>query len=203
MLKFDNVTLKYKVEQDKTAEQTVLSSLSYCFDDKKITAITGVSGIGKTTILNLAAGLILPNSGAVINTYKKTAYAFQETRLLPWKTALENVSCVCSNDNKARACLEQLSLGESDFNKYPDELSGGMRQRVALARAMAYDADLILLDEPFSGLDEKTKDTVINALKNHFVGRTAIIITHDRGELGFCDVLVSADSSPINELKRI
>jgi len=199
MLEFENVSLRFDSENEKGSFK-VISDLSYKFEDGKITAIMGASGIGKTTLLNLGAGLISANGGRVLNTYKKTACVFQEPRLLPWKTALENVTCVCESIDIAKRCLAALLLEEADYNKYPEELSGGMRQRVSIARAMAYDADLVLLDEPFSGLDEQTKERVIAVLREHLAGRTAIIITHDKSELYFCDTLLLANDSPISTL---
>lgn len=198
MLELKNVSLTFNSDG---RDQTVLQNLSYTFETGRITAITGVSGIGKTTILNLAAGLLRASEGSVINTFAKTAYVFQESRLLPWKTALENVTCVCGDEAKARKYLDMLLPGESD--KYPDELSGGMQQRVAIARAMAYEADLVLLDEAFKGLDEKTKSEVIEILKEHLKGRTAIMITHDKSELSLCDTVLEVNATPISELCEI
>ena len=198
MLKFEKVSLTFKTEG---REQHVLKDLSYTFETGKITAITGVSGIGKTTILNLAAGLLETSEGSVINTFAKTAYVFQEPRLLPWKNALENVTCVCGDEEKAKFYLDILLPEGSD--KYPDELSGGMQQRVSIARAMAYDAELVLLDEALKGLDMQTKDAVIKALREHLKGRTAIMITHDKSELELCDTVLEISDAPISELKHV
>ena len=108
---------------------------------------------------------------------------------------------MCGDEAKARKYLDMLLPGESD--KYPDELSGGMQQRVAIARAMAYEADLVLLDEAFKGLDEKTKSEVIEILKEHLKGRTAIMITHDKSELSLCDTVLEVNATPISELCEI
>ena len=197
MLKFDKVSLSFTTEGRK---QEIVKDLTYTFEDGKITALTGASGIGKTTLLDLAAGLIKADSGRVENTYKRTAYVFQEPRLLPWQTALENVVGVCGSEEVAKRYLDILLPGE--YDKYPDELSGGMQQRVALARAMAYDADLLLLDEALKGLDEQTKELVIKVLSEHLVGRTAIMVTHDKSDMALCNTVLVADSSPITELKR-
>ena len=88
-----------------------------------------------------------------------------------------------------------------EVDKYPDELSGGMQQRVAIARAMAYEADLVLLDEAFKGLDGQTKRTVTAALAEHLKDRTAIMITHDASELELCDTVLEITESPVSELK--
>ena len=195
MLKFENVSLIFSSDE---REQTVIKDLSYTFEKGRITAITGASGIGKTTILNLAAGFLDASEGRVINNYPKTAYVFQEPRLLPWKTALENVLIVCGDEEKAQRYLDMLLPGES--NKYPDELSGGMQQRVALARAMAYEADLLLLDEALRGLDADTKKVVVSALKEYLKGRTAIMITHDKSELELCDTVLEIEGTPVSAL---
>ena len=194
MLNLENVSVKF----DK---QTVLDSLTFCFEDGKIHAITGASGIGKTTLINAIAGLVPLSQGNITTDFKKIGYIFQDPRLFPWMTALENVECVCNDKQKARECLERLLPDSAD--KYPDELSGGMKQRVSIARALAYDPDLILLDEPFKGLDENTKNDVVEVVLKALCGKTAILVTHDKQELQMCDLVHNIDNSPVTTLTTV
>ena len=113
-------------------------------------------------------------------------------------TALENVTCVCPDEQKARYYLDLL-LKDSE-NKYPHELSGGMKQRVSIARALAYEPELLLLDEPFKGLDEENKRNTVDTVLTFLKGKTAIMVSHDRDELALCDVVLNMDASPISEL---
>lgn len=194
MIELSKLTVKFD-------GQTVIEGLDFTFADGIFYGLTGASGIGKTTVLNVMAGLIPPTDGELLNTFEKTAYVFQEARLFPWLTALENIECVCKDKEKARYCLELLlPFGE---NKYPDELSGGMQQRVAIARALAYDAPLLLLDEPFKGLDSETKELTLKAVTEHIKGRTAILISHDASELALCDAVYTAGHSPVSSLTRV
>ena len=181
-------------------KNTVIDDLSYEFECGKVTAITGESGVGKTTLVNLIADLLHAPSGTIISDFKKIGYVFQEPRLFDWMTALENVSTV-SNENIARELLCKMGL-EDAISKYPAELSGGMKQRVAIARALAYGADLVILDEPFKGLDpEKRRDVsefVFKALKN----KTVIMVTHDVADLEFADVVLELTSPPKSKLVK-
>jgi NitT/TauT family transport system ATP-binding protein len=114
------------------------------------------------------------------------AYVFQEDRLIPWLTVLENVSFVIRKEDaktpdpseKARYWLEKTGLGDS-LDKYPQQLSGGMKQRVNIARALVFDAPLILLDEPFKGLDDAIKDQIIELLLELKKDRLILLVTHD------------------------
>ena len=181
-------------------KNTVIDDLSYEFECGKVTAITGESGVGKTTLVNLIADLLHAPTGTIISDFKKIGYVFQEPRLFDWMTALENVSTV-SNEDIARELLCKMGL-EDAISKYPAELSGGMKQRVAIARALAYGADLIILDEPFKGLDpEKRRDVsefVFKALKN----KTVIMVTHDVADLEFADVVLELTSPPKSKLVK-
>ena len=146
-------------------------------------ALMGPSGVGKTTLLRTVLGLLKPDSGTVQNRFAKTAAVFQEPRLLPWRTAAENVNLVLSDKaatmENAKHWLAKLGLGEAG-DKYPEELSGGMQQRVAIARALAMEADLLVLDEPFKAMDEALRDQVIA-----LVGQTKaaiLLVTHEEEE---------------------
>ena len=194
MIKLDSITVKF----DK---QTVLDNLSFSFEQGKIYAITGASGIGKTTLINAIAGLVKLNGGSITTDHKKIGFIFQEPRLFPWMNAIENVSCVCDDTQKAKEYLDALLPDCSE--KYPDELSGGMKQRVSIARALAYEPDLLLLDEPFKGLDDDTKENVIDVVSNFLKDKTAILITHDNDDLAMCDVIYRIESSPVTTLVEV
>lgn len=186
MLSLESITIKF----DKKA---VISDLSFDFEDGKKYAIMGESGIGKSTLLNAIAGLVKLSGGRIISDHKKIGYVFQEPRLFPWLTAIENVKCVCNDQKKAEKILSLLL--PDDFDKYPHELSGGMKQRVSIARAIAYDPDVFLIDEPFKALDEETKEKVSSVLMDLSKNKTVIMITHDRADLSLCDVALKLESS--------
>ena len=117
-----------------------------------ITLLTGHSGYGKTTLLHTIAGLITPEEGEITDRPERISLMFQDDRLFPWLSALKNIEIVCDDEAKAKQLLEAVELG-AEANSRPASLSGGMRRRVAFARALAYPADLLLLDEPFKGMD--------------------------------------------------
>ncbi|HBK71943.1 MAG TPA: nitrate ABC transporter ATP-binding protein [Flavobacteriaceae bacterium] len=150
----------------------VIKNLSFEVNSTDIIGILGASGVGKSTILKLIAGLDKPTKGTLINNTKKVGYVFQEPRLLPWKTALQNVllplliSGKQKNKAKKKALYYLDKMGLNGFeNYYPSQLSGGMLQRVSLARAFALEPDLLLLDEPFSSLDIRLKSVLETMLK--------------------------------------
>lgn len=184
-----DLTLKY-------GKKTVLDSFSIMFPVNEFSAVMGSSGIGKTSLLRLIAGLVPSKNftGTVDTGNAKIAYLFQEPRLFPWLTVAENITVV-NEESKAslhsealtKKALELLALfGLADVaNEYPAALSGGMAQRVALARTIAYNGDIVLLDEPFSGLDEKTKADIMQKVRHALSGKTVIIVTHDLEEAEF------------------
>ena len=143
----------------KYGEKTVIENLNAEIPDRGITGIFGPSGSGKTTLLRIICGLDSPDSGRVTGTEDvRFSLVFQEDRLLESCTALKNVDIV-SDREKAEYWLGKTGLGDS-FDKYPSQLSGGMRRRVALARAFAFDGDILVLDEPFNGIEEETKKQI-------------------------------------------
>ena len=193
MLSLDHVSFQYD-------NAPILQNLSHTFADGVTTAITGASGSGKTTLLHLLAGLYRPTSGKVCNTYSRLAVSFQEPRLFPWMTALENVTAVCKNRNQARAYLQALFAEEDVADKFPDELSGGMKMRVSLARALAVEPDLLLLDEPFFGLDPETKQRTAEFLFAQMQQKTCIFITHAEEDLAFCAEHLHLSGLPVTSL---
>ena len=164
-------------------ENRVLEDISLTVQPGQRTAIMGPSGCGKTTLLRIALGLLAPTRGTAENRFAKTAAVFQEPRLLPWRTAAENVNLVLKDDAatlpSAKARLAQLGLEEA-ADKYPRELSGGMQQRVALARALAVEADLLILDEPFKAMDEALRDRVMETVNQ--TPAAILLVTHDEAE---------------------
>ena len=146
-------------------------------------AVMGPSGWGKTTLLRIALGLLKPTRGTVENTFRKTAAVFQEPRLLPWCTALENVNLVLGDGKAtletARKYLTQVNLSDA-ADKYPRELSGGMQQRVAVARALAAEGDLLVLDEPFKAMDEALREQIIRLVAQ--TKGAILLVTHEEVE---------------------
>lgn len=191
MLRIEDITVRYQKKE-------ILRHVTCSFPEGCTTAIVGESGIGKTTLLNLLAGLLRPQEGKVLSDYRRPAYIFQEPRLFPWMTALENVTAVCHDTKRASAILEQLLPHAARL--YPHELSGGMKQRVSVARALAYEPDLLLMDEPFKGLDEQTRQAVFDCVFTAMRGKTVLMVTHDRADREACPQILSMQGSPVTTL---
>jgi len=188
MIRFDNVSLSFE-------NKKVIDGFTFTFEDKKTYAIMGESGIGKTTLLNIIAGLLKVDSGSVSTDSASVAYAFQDSRLFPWLTVTDNVMIV-SNEPKEAAKKRALSilekLGLSDCaDMYPDALSGGMKQRVSIARALMYDYDVLLLDEPFRALDEATAKQVAEYVFSESKDKTVIFVTHDKNDAKYADHVIT------------
>ncbi len=163
-------------------DKQVLCDFSMEVPEGERACILGPSGGGKTTLLNIIAGLILPDSGEVELPEGKISYIFQENRLLPWLTAEENIVAAAGCDKQAaRRWLEAVELG-NEAKSYPDEFSGGMKQRLNIARALAFDSAVILMDEPFKGLDPELRERIIMRTDEYCRNRTVILVTHDRSE---------------------
>ena len=163
------------------AAQPVLSGFSLTIPDGARICLSAPSGSGKTTLLRLLAGLEKPQAGSISGlSGLSLSMVFQEDRLLPHKTVLQNVA-LFSNDSRAAALLTELGLGSS-LDCLPEELSGGMKRRAALARALAHPFDLLLLDEPFTGLDDDSKAVCLQAVRREIEGRTLVLSTHTPAE---------------------
>ncbi len=183
------------------ASQTVLNRLSFILPERGILHITGPSGCGKTTLLRVLGGLHQPNSGRIEGLGGlRVSMAFQEDRLLPWCTAIENIRCILKkNEESEKLAFTWLSRMElSDVaQSYPNELSGGMRRRLALARALAYGGDLLLLDEPFNGLDKELRARVAAHIKN--AAPLIVLVSHENEDAALLDAVPVAlsDMAPV------
>ena len=193
MLKIDSVRATYE-------NNTVLNDLSYTFEDKNKYALIGTSGIGKTTLLNILCGIRKADGGTVISDYSRPSYIFQDPRLFPWMTALENVELVYNDKERAKDILLSLLKDTNALKNFPNELSGGMKQRVSIARALAYDGDIVFMDEPFQGLDAETRQEVRKLVFESLADKTVIMITHDIEDTKYCDVILRLCGSPVTEL---
>ena len=177
MLKLQNITHSF-------GSNPVLKDVSLTLAPGERVAIMGPSGCGKTTLLRIALGLLGPDGGSVENRFAKTAAVFQEPRLLPWRTAEENVNLVLGDGkatlDTARSWLKILGLADA-AEKYPRELSGGMQQRVSIARALAVEGDLLVLDEPFKAMDEELKEQVMALVSQ--TQAAILLVTHEKEEV--------------------
>lgn len=172
MAKVENLTVQY-------GGTAVLENFSAEFPDGGVTAVSGRSGCGKTTLLALLLGLLRPDGGTV-SGFRQPSAVFQEDRLLPFLSAEKNIA-VTAGCTEAEAGEALLSVGfdAADRGKRAFELSGGMARRVAIVRAMLAPGDAVLLDEPFKGLDERTRAQVVRFVCENRRGRTMVVVTHD------------------------
>jgi len=197
---------------------TVLDGISFNVREGEFVSIVGASGCGKTTLLNIIAGLMHPDEGEVavrghpvIGVSRKVDYTFQQPSLLPWRTILANVELglelrgVSESERRriATELLQQVGLGEF-ANVYPHQLSGGMAKRAEIVRVLAIDPELLLMDEPFGALDAQTKihmqDLLLDLMQR--IRKTVIFITHDLEEaVVLSDRVVTMSAGP-GRIKR-
>lgn len=196
MLEFKDVHFKYNED-----DYTMLEGLSFSVKYGEFVSIIGASGCGKSTIFRLINGLEKPQSGEIllsgknINTQKNySAYMPQKDLLFPWRTIEKNISLPMEimgvpKDQRHRRAIDMLdNVGLSQYiNKYPKDLSGGMKQRVSFARTLLTGSELLLLDEPFSALDSLTRISLQEWLIEQWesLKKTILFITHDVEEAIF------------------
>jgi len=181
----------------KFEDQIILDNLSFQVEKGEIVCITGSSGCGKTTLLRLISGLDSDFKAEKFKVDGLISYLFQENRLLPWKDVMANISFVVDDvlddkekQNKIKYLLKATYLS-TDAHKYPNELSGGMQRRVALCRSFIYPSDILIMDEPFSGLDmsmkEKIADNFISMIDKD---KIVLIVTHDESIMKKCNRII-------------
>lgn len=226
LLKIENISLTY---HSSSGETLAVKDINFEVKDGEFVAIVGPSGCGKTTILNIIGGLLPKSNGKIFlngkeiytdnkkNFNSDIGYMFQKDHLFEWRTIFENVKLGLEFDKKLtkdeKKVKEEYILflldkyGLIDFkNKYPRELSGGMRQRVALIRTLALNPKLLLLDEPFSALDFQTRLKVCDDISNIITQekKTAILVTHDISEaISLSDKIIILSKRPANVKKIV
>ena len=165
----------------KYGEKKVLEDLNLVLEAGKTYTMAGPSGCGKTTFLRILMGLEKADSGTITGVPGKISAVFQENRLSESFSALDNVMLVMNSENKKETAAELLhALGLTDnLTKPVKTFSGGMKRRVALARALAADYDLLILDEPFTGLDAQNRELAIKVIEEYTKNKTVLLVSHD------------------------
>ncbi len=215
MLQFQNVSFRYE-----GASEQIFRDLSFTVEDGSFVSIIGASGSGKTTLFRLLNGLERPGSGSILSDGRAigeqkepfASYMPQQDLLFPWLTVEKNVMLPMRVQKRPReecrkAAAHMLSrVGLSEWaDRYPRELSGGMRQRVSFARTLCAGSNLLLLDEPFSALDSITRISLQEWLYGQWkeLGKTILFITHDVEEALFLSQrILVLTGRPVTDLKE-
>lgn len=207
------MTIQIKGLNKEYGRLKVLNNFDIEFEEEKITALLGPSGCGKTTLLNIISGLEEYDLGNILGLKnKKFSYIFQEDRLLPWFSVEENIQFVLKGDHTEEEIVNITDkylkiVGLEEYRHYyPKQLSGGMKQRVAIARAFAYSSDILLMDEPFKGLDMELKANLIKSFISLWTKdkRTVIFVTHDIDEaMMLADYIFILEGKPLAVKEKI
>lgn len=180
--------------QKRFGGKTVLDGVTHVFPERGAAMIAGASGCGKTTLLRILLGLETPDAGRVhVPQGARVRAVFQEDRLVAHMTAQANIALACpeSEPEQIRAMLSQLDLDPLS-TKPVRAYSGGMQRRVAIVRALMSKPDILLLDEPFTGLDEQIREKAAALIRREMAQGLVVVVTHDKAEaelLGCGDVL--------------
>ena len=174
MLKINNLTFSY-------GDKSIFNNFSLNIKNGERIWLSAPSGYGKTTLIKLILGLLKAQSGEIITDNVTPSVVFQENRLLPFYTVMQNIELVGGDKQKAKEILYALGINETE-NLYPSALSGGMKRRAAIARALSVPFDLLILDEAFNGIDEKNLQTACDCIKKFTTDKTVILITHNPEE---------------------
>lgn len=222
-IEFEHVSKQFTVRDNLkvggTEQFTALDNVSFSVKTGEFLAVVGPSGCGKSTLLDLLAGLTVPSSGRILLDGKPITgpgmdrgVVFQQYALFPWRTALENVEFglelrglkAKERREVARSFLDLVGLSGFE-NRHPHELSGGMKQRVAIARSLAYDPDVLLMDEPFAALDQQTREILQGELVRIWQTskKTIIFITHGIDEAVCLGERVAVMTSRPGRIKTI
>ena len=214
-LSLQGVACTFVSNHDAAQRYTAVRDVSMTVGEGEFVSVVGPTGCGKSTLLNVAAGLLAPSTGTVevfgvplagINT--RAGYMFQTESLMPWRTALGNVMAglefraVADAKPLAEEWLRRVGLGGFG-DRYPHQLSGGMRKRTSLAQTLALDPDIILMDEPFSALDIQTRQLMENEVLDLWAAKkkAVLFITHDLDEaIAMSDRVVIMSAGPAARL---
>jgi NitT/TauT family transport system ATP-binding protein len=212
-LALQGVACTFADRDDSGKRYTAVQDVTLTVAAGEFVAVVGPTGCGKSTLLNVAAGLLVPSAGSVsvfgqtlAGLNRRAGYMFQADSLMPWRTAEQNVMAglefrgvaIADARTQAHAWLKRVGLGGFG-DRYPHQLSGGMRKRASLAQTLALDPDIILMDEPFSALDIQTRQLMENELLSLWSAKkkAVLFITHDLDEaIAMSDSVVVMSAGP-------
>lgn len=217
-LSLRHVTKQFAIRGEKT-HFTALQDISIDLAAGEFLVLVGPSGCGKSTLLDLLGGLTQPTSGEILLDGKPVTgpgldrgIVFQQYALLPWRTARKNIEFgleakglpAAERHRRAEQYLELVGL-QGFADRYPHELSGGMKQRVAIARSLAFDPEVLLMDEPFAALDAQTRESLQDELLRIWqaTGKTILFITHGIDEALYLGQRVAVLTSRPGRIKKI
>ena len=216
-LTLDRITCTFVSNDDPSQRYTAVEDASVVIAPGEFVSVVGPTGCGKSTLLNVAAGLLAPSSGAVRvfgepldaianGVNRRAGYMFQSEALMPWRSAIDNVTAGLEFRGMGKAEAKKSAdawlarVGLAGFgDRYPHQLSGGMRKRVALAQTLVLDPDIILMDEPFSALDIQTRQLMENELLELWQAKkkAVLFITHDLDEaIALSDRVIVLSAGP-------